>query len=139
MGGGTAVKTWQRTEDSALVVVKQYYAQVATQATIPQSVLVIEEAEVANDAHHLVGGSEREAGSRRQRTFYAVNATVAPHTMCSVDVGKPHSRAVGIMNMQVFIKVLKLTFKISHRCHLREGRLIAFGVCATTVEQSLPT
>ena len=50
VGGGTVSEAWQVVEDGATPVVEQQDAQVATEILVPQRILVVKEAKVANDA-----------------------------------------------------------------------------------------
>ena len=97
VAGRTLVEAWQHVEDAALAIVQQQDAQVAAQVLVPQGILVVEEAEVANDAEHLLVGDAREACCRAERALDAVDATVAPDRMPGIDIRQANSAAVGIM------------------------------------------
>jgi hypothetical protein len=57
----TLFQASEHVEDTALAIVQQEDAQIATQVLVPQGVLVVEETEVAYDADNPLFGDTGEA------------------------------------------------------------------------------
>ena len=87
VGNGTLRQAGKHAEDAAATVVEQEDAEVAAQILVPKGVLVVEEAEVANDTEHLFVSNNRETCRRRQRTLNAIDAAIAPYVVTGIDVG----------------------------------------------------
>ena len=98
VAGRTLLQAGQLAEDAATTVVQQKDTEIAAQVLVPQGVLVVEEAEVTDDAKDFPGCHDRKASCRRQRTLDAIDATVAPDVMVGVSVGKTYGGAVGVVN-----------------------------------------
>ena len=49
MSNRTLIQAWQLVEDSATSIVQQENAQTTAEITVPQGILIVKEAEVAND------------------------------------------------------------------------------------------
>ena len=87
VGNGALRQARKHAEDATATVVEQEDAQVATKVLIPQGVLVVEEAKVADDTEQLFVSNNGEPRRRRQRALNAIDATIAPYVVTCVDVG----------------------------------------------------
>ncbi len=87
VGNGTLRQARKHAEDAAATVVEQEDAEVSAKILVPQGILVVEEAKVADDAEHLFVSNDRESRCRRQRAFNAIDAAIAPYVVTGIDVG----------------------------------------------------
>ena len=96
--GRALTETGQGVEDGAMTVVQQENTEIASQVLIPQGVLVVEEAEVTNDAKNLLVSDQREAGSCGEGALDAIDATIAIDRGMGVGVGQADGSGVGVVD-----------------------------------------
>ena len=138
-----AAQPHHHVEDAAAAVVQQQDAQGGRQSLMPQRILVVEEAQVANDAIDTPKGKllarYGKATGGAERPFNAVNAAVAPHVVVGVDVGQPDGRAVGVVyGYAVNPLPVDRLLEGLHGGHLREGRLVTLRTVADDSQQTEP-
>ena len=133
----TVLQTLQRVEDTPTSVVQQKDTQVPAQVLVPQRILVVEEAQVADDTEHLLVRHAREARRRRQRPVDAVHAPITEHLMLGIGVRQTDGRRVRVMHVHI-LSLADLLLKQFHGRHLRIVRLVGIHVIPDPVQQIFP-
>ena len=88
VAGRTLTQARQHVEDASFAVVQQQDTEVSAQVLVPQGILVVEEAQVTNDAEHFVVGHAGETSRCTERPLDAVHAPIAVDTMPCINVGQ---------------------------------------------------
>ena len=86
--GRTLLQALQHIKDATSPIIQQQDAEVTAKVLVPQGILVIEEAQVADNAEDEVVSDTGEASCRRERAVDAIHTAVAPDLMAGIDIGQ---------------------------------------------------